>query len=148
MERHGHYNMTQSYYVKSRAVILVYDTGDRASLNELSDWIEAARDCIRERSTIFSLWGNDTGNDINPVEEDAVTDFAQKHGIARSLIFNVSASTGDNLLDSLKQVVDAVHLTVTNPGQANELYQLPYVTLRGDAEFRANNACWKSCCNL
>ena len=147
MERHGHYNITQSYYVKSRAVILVYDTGDRASLDELSNWIETARDYIRDGSAIFSLWGNDTGNDINPVEDDAVRDFAQKHGIADSLIFNVSGSTGDNLLDSLKQVVDAVHLTVTNPRQANELYRIPCVTLsRGSAS--STKSCWKSCCTL
>ena len=145
MEQHGYLNITRSYFTKSRAVILVYDVGDRASLDELSDWVKTARGYIRDGNVIFSLWGNDTGNELNLVEESAVRDFAQMHGIATSLIFDVNASTGDSLLTSLKQVVAAVHLSTTNPRQASELYQPPCITLTDGAPHKP---WWKSCCNL
>ena len=121
MERYGMRNMTHSYFSKSSCVILVYDTGNLESLNELKDWIEIVRD-FTDSSTLLSLWGNETGNEQNPVDEEAVYDFRVQHGISSSLTFTVAVSSGDNLIESFKKVVNAVHLTNTNPRRARELY--------------------------
>ena len=127
MERHGIECMTRSYFAGGPGpvgVILVYDKGDLESLNSLKEWIAVAREYNGSTgsSVLFSLWGNDTGNDDNPVEEYAAQDFAQGYSISPRLIFTVNASTGDNLVDSFQTVVDALHLTDTNPRRAEESY--------------------------
>ena len=127
MERHGIECMTRSYFAGDSGpvgVILVYDKGDLESLNSLKDWIAAAREYNGSTgsSVLFSLWGNDMGNDDNPVEEYAAQDFAKGYSILPRLIFTVNASSGDNLGDSFQTVVDALHLTDTNPRRAEERY--------------------------
>lgn len=127
MERYGIDCMTRSYFAGCQGligVILVYDKGDLESLNSLKDWITAAREYNSSSgsSTIFSLWGNDTGNEENPVEEYAARDFAARYGISPKLIFTVNGSTGDNLVDCFQTVVDALHLTDTSPRRAEESY--------------------------
>ena len=127
MERHGIECMTRSYFAGHSGpvgVILVYDKGDLESLNSLNEWINAAREYNGSTgsSVLFSLWGNDTGNDDNPVEEYAAQDFAKGYSISSRLTFTVNASTGDNLVDSFQTVVDALHLTDTNPRRAEESY--------------------------
>lgn len=127
MERYGIDCMTRSYFAGCQGligVILVYDKGDLESLNSLKDWITAAREYNSSSgsSAIFSLWGNDTGNEENPVEEYAARDFAARYGISPKLIFTVNGSTGDNLVDCFQTVVDALHLTDTSPRRAEESY--------------------------
>ena len=122
MERYGMRNMTQSYFIKSQGVILVCDTGEVESLNDLASWIDTARD-YTDSSLVLSLWANNTGNGSNPLEDDAIMNFAAKHGIASNLVFEVSASSGDNLTDSYRKVVDAIHLTNINPRLAREVYK-------------------------
>ena len=122
MEHAGLQNMRSStYWHDNQAVILVYDSGDKETLTELNRWIPLARDYSKDQDVLFSLWGNDTGNTINPVDEESVRNFAATFGISPSLVFSVTATTGDNLLDSYKRLVDAVHLMNTNQARAYEV---------------------------
>jgi len=127
MEQHGIQCMTRSYFAGHSGpvgVILVYDTGDLESLNCLKDWISAAREHNGSTgsSVLFSLWGNDMGNDDNPVDNFAAENFARGYDILPKLIFTVNASTGYNLIDSFQRFVGALHLTDTNPRRAEEWF--------------------------
>ena len=115
MEHSGFQNMRSPvYWHNYRAVILVYDTGDIETLNELRWWILLAKDYANGQNLLFSLWGNHTGNTSNPVDEEDARNFAAKFDIHPSLMFDVTASTGDNLLDSYQRLVNEVHLMNTN----------------------------------
>ena len=140
MEREGLQNMRSPvYWHNYRAVILVYDTGDRETLNELRWWIALARDYSKDQDLLFSLWGNNTGNTTNPVDEEDAGNFAAKFGILPSLIFNVTAATGDNLLGSYERLVDEVHLLNTNRAHA---YELPDRIQLGAGQ----SSRWNWCC--
>lgn len=141
MERYGMHNLTRSYFAKSKGVILVYDTGNLESLNDLAHWIATARDYTND-SVIFSLWGNDCGEGKDPVDDEAVRNFAEKSGISLALSFNVCVSTGDNLTDSFKKTVDAVHLMNTNQRLAEDVY--PILTRTVTMDEKAPNA-WGKC---
>jgi len=150
MERHGIKCMTRSYFAGSSGpvgVILVYDKGDKESLNCLDEWIAAAREyngTTTGSGVVFTLWGNSTGNDYNIVEDCDAQDFARGYGISSQLIFTVNASNGDKLLDSFQTVVDALHLMDSNPRRAKESYGTTYsVSLPKSREPESR---WKSFC--
>ena len=147
MEHTGVQNMRSStYWHDDHAVILVYDTGDRETLNELTKWIPLAKDYSRDQAVLFSLWGNNTGNTTNPVDEEAVRNFAATFGILPSLIFSVTAATGDNLVDSFKTLVDAVHLMNTNPTRAFEVLGEDKIQLGSGAPTLPQRPSWKDWC--
>ena len=143
MEHQGLQNMRSStYWNDDHAVILVYDTGDIETLNELSGWISLAKKYSNNQDILFSLWGNNTGNTINPVDKEDVRNFAATFGILPSLVFSVSADTGDNLEDSYKTLVDTVHLITTN--QARGVLREDRIQLGAPVTEQRSN--WKEWC--
>ena len=122
MEQYGCHNLSQSYFAKSRGVILVYDMGNRETLEDLNNWIEIIKEKC-DKDIILCLCGHNTNSIENPVDENSVKAFYTKHRISPSLVFTVDPSTGDNMLEFFRRTVDAVHLTVTQPRRArDELY--------------------------
>ena len=119
MERYGHRNVTPSYFAKSRAIILIYDTGNMETFNDLETWVKIAK-FYCEDDAVLCLCGHNTNNDDNPVDESSVKTFASTYGVPPSLIFTVDPSTGDNMLECFKKTIEAVHLTVTQPRRARE----------------------------
>ena len=121
MERHGVHNLTRSYFSKANGVILVCDPGDMQSLTELDSWIDHALDHTDDR-VVLSVWANNSDCDVAPFEEDTLANFADSKGIPCSLVFHVIASSGDNLMDSFRKIVDAIHLANTNPRRYKDEY--------------------------
>ena len=148
MEHSGLQSMKSStYWSNGQAVILVYDTGDIETLNELSRWIPVAKDLGRDEEIVFSLWGNNTGNTTNPVDEKATENFAATFGIPSGLVFTVTASTGDNLLDSYKSLVDVVHLMNTNQARAHEMLRKRHIDkVRLGGPMEQQKSSWKEWC--
>ena len=122
MELLGTHNLpSQDYFSDCSGVILVLDPGKRATLDELREWVVTATEY--GSNPVFSLWKNDTGEIDNPIDPQSMQDFAREFSIPSSLVFSVNAGSGDNLVDSFRQVVDAVHLTVTDPRLAKDRYR-------------------------
>lgn len=122
MERFGCDSLSQSYFSKSRGVILVYDTGNKDTLEDLNNWIRLIRERCN-KDIILCLCGHNTNSVENPVDENSVKSFYTKHRIPPSLVFTVDPSTGDNMVEFFRRTVEAVHLTATQPRQArDELY--------------------------
>ena len=146
MEHAGFQNMrSTTYWHDDHAVILVYDKGDIETLNELSGWITLAKKYSNNQDILFSLWGNNTENTINPVDEEAVKDFASSFRILPTLVFSVTASTGDNLEDSYKKLVDEVYMI--NTQQAHVLRQDPdRIRLGSGASTTGQRSTWKEWC--
>ena len=126
MERHGSANIpTRSYFAASDqrclGVILVYNTQSPETLNQLSDWIEKARDVcnVKEDRVVFSLWGNRQGTgSYDAVQGEMVDAFVQRYDLRQSLVFSVNTETGDEIRSSLEKLVAA--LLEVNSQSTNE----------------------------
>lgn len=141
MERQGQHNMTRSYFNKSSATILVCDRGDMDTLTDLEGWVTLALDYNAD-DIVFSLWVNNTDTDKCPFGDETVRNFADDKGIPRSLVFDVSSSSGDNLIDAFKKVVDAVHLAEVNPRRYREEFGMVDIS-RPEV---APKKWWSKCC--
>jgi len=112
-ERYGQGAMADMYYRVAHGCILVYDVTDAESFTALEGVLRRARErCAM--GTVFALFGNKT----DVVEEDeakrqvpnAEADrFARRQGIA--LFFEVSALTGDRVVDSITLLCRSICLT-------------------------------------
>ncbi len=140
MEQHGRHNMTNSYFSKSSAVILICDKGNIETLNDLGGWIDLARGHTSE-DLVFSIWVNNSENDITPLGENSVVNFAESRDIPKALVFEVTASSGDNLIDSFKKVVDAIHLADTNLRRYKEEFGIVDVCMPKQNRNRSRCSC-------
>lgn len=114
MERSSVFAVTKSYFMHTVAYILVYDKGDLDTLIKLNhSYQRATRESITTSHLIFSLWGNCTENNINPVDCDTVMDYAPSVDVPSDLIFEVNARSGWNVDESYQRVIEAVHRAQT-----------------------------------
>ncbi len=108
MERNGTQSMTKSYFIQTEAFILVYDKGDLDTLQRLHGWVELAEELSTANHKLFSLWGNRTDNQPNPVTEADIKDYADAFHVPSSLVLEVDASTGWNVDESYQKVIEAI----------------------------------------
>ena len=109
MEAHGLDSVTPAYFKGTHGVILVYNLSDSTTLHVLVAWIRRIHECSSpEVKLVFSLWGNDLDEGVNPVSDTDLQDFMKEHGISKSLHFIVSAESSENVKESFVKVVRAV----------------------------------------
>ena len=107
METYGLQNIPPAYFMKSHAVMLVYDPGESNTLRALPEWMKAIQEC-NAQNVVFSLWRNDMGNELD-IEEEAEKEFLQQNKIKKHLYFQVSTTLEENIRESFETLVHAAH---------------------------------------
>ena len=107
MEGRGLQSIPPAYFMKSHAVMLVYDPGESNTLQALPEWMKAIQDC-NVQNVVFSLWRNDMGNDLD-IEEETEKEFLQQNKIKKHLYFQVSTTLEENIRESFETLVHAAH---------------------------------------
>ena len=93
-------------------MILVYspDPSEAASVTALQEWIESALRYSRTDSIIFSLWANETNDELSGTEDDSeeLKGLKERYKIPSSLHFRVSALSGKGIMEAFHSVIEAV----------------------------------------
>jgi len=100
--------MTTSYYRKRDAIIIVFDLTDKATLEDLVEWIEEARQRNPDAYTV--IVGNKSDHPKRTVSPEDGASVASNHGMP---YFETSAKNADvdKIFDHLAEV-----LSLTRPG--------------------------------
>lgn len=93
-------------------VILVYDAGNRESLDALSDWMQSVKYNLSwqwENVITFVLWGNDRDQSLNPVSIEDLDNFILGNNMKEDLCYSVNAFAGKNIFESYHSLLEMVH---------------------------------------
>lgn len=118
MERSGVGNITRSYFRKAVGIILVYDSGNRDSLDALQDWVFYIKDAApwqQQHIMTFTVWANTTDHKSTAVSEEQLNSFLTFLGLSEEHCFVVNAYTGFNVLESYQTLIDRVHHQLHTP---------------------------------
>lgn len=91
---------------------MVYDLEHKYTLDSLHEWIDTVEYCVGSDSVlVWALFGNksDLDRTVWEIEESDLRSFDSK----AHLFFNVSAKTGDNILQAFGEVVERLDATTT-----------------------------------
>ncbi len=98
----------KSYYFSADGAILVYDTTDMETLNNLQHWLEQLRWARGKMQPVCALWGN-KGSSWNDVEETNLIGFQDRnkqkvHLSAKVDVFNDDGQIMENFNELLKEI--------------------------------------------
>lgn len=145
METHGLQNIPPAYFMKSHAVMLVYDPGESNTLRALPEWMKAIQEC-NVQNVVFSLWRNDMGNDLD-IEEETEKEFLQQNKIKKHLYFQVSTTLQENICESFETLVHAAHKEHHAAPRPNSS-SIEVLSLEASVSDkpRHHDQCCKTCC--
>ena len=101
--------ITKAYYRSAVGGFLVFDVKDRKSFDELSNWVEDAKEGAYPREPTFVLVGNKIEEDVNEprvVSQTEAKEFAQHFGMD---YIETSARTGQNVDELLPFLASRVY---------------------------------------
>lgn len=104
--------MTRSYFRYAVGVALVYDIGNRETLDALYDWVFRLRDSVGwqwENSLCLAMWGNNRDQDLNSVSEEQLTAFLDHVGLREEDCYQVDAYNGCNVCESYQALIARIH---------------------------------------
>ena len=113
MERAGIGNITRSYFRKAVGIVLMYDIGNRDSLDDLRDWVFYLQDNIswrQQQSITYVVWANNRDRTLTPVSEEQLNSFLTFLGLNEDHCSDVNAFTGYNVFESYQSLIEKVHL--------------------------------------
>lgn len=135
LERAGLRNVTRSYFRYAVGVILVYDVGNRESLDDLTDWVFQIKDSIHwqwENSLCMVLWENNRGQTSTSVSGDQRNAFLNHFGLTEEHCYKVDAYSGFNVFESYHSLIERLHLR-SRPQQLGALTSPDDVTEEHEA---------------
>ena len=113
MEYAGLGNVTRSYFRQAVGIILVYDIGNRDTLDALRDWVSFTEQNIsweQRQHITFVMWGNNRDQTLTAVSEEQLNSFLTCLGLSEDHCFDVNAYTGYNVFESYQVLVEKIHL--------------------------------------
>ncbi len=103
----------KSYYFSADGAILVYDTTDLETLNNLQHWLKMLRWARGKMQPVCALWGN-KGSGWNSVEEANVTGFQDRNEEKVRLLAKVDVSNDDgHIMEQFNELLKEIHFTHT-----------------------------------
>lgn len=113
MEYAGLGNVTRSYFRPAVGIILVYDIGNRDTLDALRDWVSFIEENIswdQRQYITFVMWGNNRDQTLTAVSEEQLNSFLTCLDLSEDHCFEVNAYTGYNVFESYQALVEKIHL--------------------------------------
>ncbi|EHY65088.1 GTP-binding protein YPTM2 [Nematocida ausubeli] len=102
--------ITSSYYRNANGILLVFDTTDPESFNDLKGWINEIRNNINSKIVIYILANKiDTGNIL--VSDEEISSFIEKYTSDNLMIIGfskVSAKTGEGVDHAFREIAHAI----------------------------------------
>ncbi|KAI5133041.1 Ras-related protein Rab-1A [Nematocida ausubeli] len=102
--------ITSSYYRNANGILLVFDTTDPESFNDLKGWINEIRNNINSKIVIYILANKiDTGNIL--VSDEEISSFIEKYTSDNLMIIGfskVSAKTGEGVDHAFREIAQAI----------------------------------------
>ena len=103
----------KSYYFSADGAILVYDTTDMETLNNLQHWLEQLRWARGKMQPVCALWGN-KGSSWNDVEEANLIGFQDRNKQKVQLSAKVDVfNDNGQIMESFNELLKAIHLAHT-----------------------------------
>lgn len=115
-------NITRSYFRKAVGIVLVYDIGNRDTLDALRNWVLYIKDNIswqQQQHITFVVWANNRDQTTTAVSDEQLNSFLTFLGLSQEHCFNVNAYTGDNVFESYQSLIQNVHLKLSPQQQDN-----------------------------
>lgn len=109
--------MTRSYFRHVVGVVLVYDIGNRDTLDALYDWVLCVKDNVNwqwENSITFVVWGNNRDQALTSVSEEQVQSLCAHLGLCPEDCCLVNAYTGHNVCESYQSLVERIHTQLSS----------------------------------
>lgn len=104
--------MTRSYFRYAVGVAMVYDIGNRETLDALFDWVFRIKDSICwqwEKALSFAVWGNNRDQNLTSVSDDQVKAFVSHVGLSEEHCHQVDAYSGCNVFESYQSLIERIH---------------------------------------
>lgn len=121
LERAGIRNVTRSYFRHAVGVALVYDIGNRETLDALCDWVFRIKDSISwqwEKSLCMAVWGNDRDHNLTKVSGEQMKAFLSYFGLGEEHCYEVDAYSGCNVFESYQSLIERIHVQLgSSPAQ-------------------------------
>ena len=109
-------SVARSYYRGSTAALLVYDVSDRASFNNLSSWLNDARDFGSENLVIMVIGNKADLTSTREVTWDEGEAFAKENAL---LFMEASAKTAQNVEEAFveitREIINKIQSKVIDP---------------------------------
>jgi small GTP-binding protein domain len=109
--------MAPLYYRDSQAALLVYDVTDPRSLQSLDYWIGELDEKVRDDNMIVIIAGNKCDLPNRKVSSEEARKFAASHSVES---FEVSAKTGDGLIELFRYISDQLVLNLPKMPQKGQ----------------------------
>lgn len=122
LERAGIRNVTQSYFRYAVGVVLVYDIGNRETLDALHDWVLRIKDSISwqwEKSLCIAVWGNNKDHNLTTVSEEQIKTFLSHIDLGEEHCYEVDAYSGCNVFESYQSLIERIHMSA--PSQQHSI---------------------------
>ena len=134
LERAGVGNITRSYFRQAVGVVLVYDIGNRDTLDALRNWVFYIKDNIswhQQQQITYVVWANNRDQTLTAVSEEQLNSFLTFLELSEDHYFDVNAYTGDNVFESYQWLIQKVHVGFSphrNGGSTNDPISLDGTT--------------------
>ena len=143
MERVGIGNVTRSYFRYAVGVALVYDIGNRETLDALYDWVFRIKDCVSwqwEKSVSMVVWGNNRDLSLTSVSQEQMNSFLNHHGLSAEHCYEVDAYTGCNVFESYQSLIERIHMQL-GTSQRTTSHRDNIVADESDDQIEHNSVC-------
>lgn len=124
LERTGLSNVTRSYFRHAVGIILVYDIGDRETLDALYDWVFYIKNYISwqwQKCVTFVVWGNNRDQTLTAVSNEQLKSFLTHLELSENHHCEVNAYTGCSVFESYQFLIERIHQHL-NP-KAKDVYR-------------------------
>ncbi len=116
LERAGIGNVTRSYFRYAVGVVLVYDVGNRETLDALCGWMFRVKDAISwqwEDALNVVVWGNNRDHSLNSVSDEQIKGFIDHFGLTEEQCCKMDAYSGFNVFESYQSLIERIHLRLS-----------------------------------
>ena len=143
LERAGIRNVTRSYFRYAVGVALVYDVGNRETLDDLYDWVLRIKDSVSwqwESSLCMALWGNNRDQTSTSVSGGQLDTFLGHFGLTDEHCSEVDAYNGCKVFESYHSLIERIHMQ-SRPPQQNGAVTLPNASPGPNGDIEQENTC-------